>query len=181
MLRNGKARVKHSSKFPHVVFRDDFNKGIGSWQPVVRGVGSGKIADFTPDGGKNGSGALVHPNRNGGASIVEKYFTVNKVGDFRLTVDYRCEGSEEKVVPYISAEWCDEKGNILDSAYYTDIHGKYNPQWARMGFNFTVAGKLPARLRIRLNCYNSKTGRVIVDNVELCSTTRDILKPEKNK
>jgi hypothetical protein len=181
VLRNGKARVMHSSKFPYTVFKDDFNKGIGSWQPVVRGVGSGKIADFTPDGGKNSSGALVHPNRNGGASIVEKYFTVTKSGNFRLTVDYRCDGTEKQVVPYISAEWCDKKGNILNSAYYVDVHGKYNENWARMGFNFTSASQLPARLRIRLNCYRSRTGKVIVDNVELKSTVKDILKPEKNK
>ena len=181
VLRNGKARVMHSSKFPYTVFKDDFNKGIGSWQPVVRGVGSGKIADFTPDSGRNNSGALVHPNRNGGASIVEKYFTVTKSGNFRLTVDYRCEGTEKQVVPYISAEWCDKKGNILNSAYYTDVHGKYNENWARMGFNFASAGQLPARLRIRLNCYRSRTGKVIIDNVELKSTVKDILKPEKNK
>ena len=96
-------------------------------------------------------------------------------------MDYRCEGTEEKVVPYISAEWCDEKGNILNSAYYTDIHGKYNTKWARMGYNFAAAGKMPARLRIRLNCYNTRTGRVFVDNVELRSTVKDGLKAEKTK
>lgn len=177
--RNARARQLPVKNFRHTVFTDDFNKGIGAWQTFQRRNFPGKIADFTPDGGKNNTGALVHPNRNGADSIIEKYFTVTKKGDFRLTVDYRCEGSEKKVNPYISAEWCDEKSNILDSAYYSDAHGKYSEKWSRIGHQFTCGGKLPARLRIRLNCWNSKTGRVIVDNVVLQSTEKDILKPEK--
>ena len=167
--------------FAYTVFTDNFDKGIGAWQTFQRRNLPGKIADFTPDCGKNNTGALVHPNRNGNDSIVEKYFTVTKAADFRLTVDYRCEGSEKKVNPFISAEWCDKEGNILDSAYYSDRHGKYSSKWSRMGHQFTYGGKLPARLRIRLNCWNSKTGRVIVDNVELLATVKDCLIPEKKK
>ena len=178
-LNNQKTALIADKEFTETVFTDDFNKGIGNWQSgVISGPGPGKPNSFSANEGKDGSGALVFTARDGKYSIAEKYFTVTKKGHFLLTVDYRCEGTQEKVIPYISSEWCDSKDSILHPVYYRDVHGRNNNGWSQMKLKFTAAGDLPARLRIRLYLCNTKTGRVLMDNVVLKSTQKDILTPE---
>ena len=178
-LNNQKARKIADKAFTATVFSDDFNKGIGRWQVGKIENRGGKPNLFSAKEGRNNSGALVFPARNGDYSIAEKYFTVTKPGHFLLTVDYRCENTDRKVIPYISSEWCDSKGKILHAAYYSDVHGKNNSEWSQMKLKFTAAGTLPARLRIRLYLCGTRKGRALLDNVVLKSTVKDILKPEK--
>ena len=178
-LNNQKARKIADKAFTETVFTDDFNNGIGNWQTGILEGRGGKPNLFSPREGRNNSGALVFPARNGDYSIAEKYFTVTGPGHFFLTVDYRCENTDEKVIPYISSEWCGSDNKILHAAYYSDVHGRNNPGWARMRLKFTAAGALPGRLRIRLYLCGTKKGRVILDNVVIKSTEKDILKVEK--
>ena len=96
-------------------------------------------------------------------------------------MDYRCENTDQKVIPYISSEWCDSKDKILHAAYYSDVHGRNNTKWSQMKLKFTAAGALPGRLRIRLYLCGTKNGRVLLDNVVIKSTVKDILTPETKK
>jgi hypothetical protein len=180
-LNNKKTRLISDKEFPYVVFQDNFNQGINNWASgVISGKGPGKPNVWSKNEGTNNSGALVLiPQGARKYAIAEKYFTVKNKGHFFLTVNYRCLGTEEKVIPYISSEWCDKENNILHPVYYRDIHGKNSSTYRQLKLKFTAAGGLPARLRIRLYACNSKTGKVFIDNVVLKATEKDILTIEK--
>jgi hypothetical protein len=180
-LNNKKTRLISDKEFPYVVFQDNFNQGINNWASgVISGKGPGKPNVWSKNEGTNNSGALVLiPQGARKYAIAEKYFTVKTKGHFFLTVNYRCIGTEEKVIPYISSEWCDKENNILHPVYYRDIHGKNSSTYRQLKLKFTAAGGLPARLRIRLYACNSKTGKVFIDNVVLKATEKDILTIEK--
>jgi predicted Zn-dependent protease len=70
-----------------------------------------------------------------------------------------------KIIPYISAEWCDDKNEILHSVFYSDIHGVYSEDWATASFNFTTPYQLPGYLRIRLCNTGSPKGKLQYDDV----------------
>ena len=178
-LKNRKMRQVPAAAFTQKVFEDNFDKNINSWKAVCREKGTSPIVSFAAKKGTSGSGALVLMPRNGAESTAEKYFTVTKKGDFMLTADFLCEGLQETAIPYVSAEWCDQKGTVLHPVYYCDTHGKDGKKWQKIVLKFTSPGKLPARLKIRLSLCRTQKGRVLFDNAVIRSTAENILKPEK--
>jgi hypothetical protein len=167
--------------FTETVFKDSFDSNIRNWQFFKRQQTGRNIMTFTAKTGTSGSGALVLDSGNGTESTAEKYFTVTAPGDFMLTTDYFCENLQSAAIPYVSAEWCNAKGEILHPVYYSDTHGKNGKNWQKIVLKFTSPGTLPARLRIRLNLCRTKTGKVIFDNVILKSSVKNILTAEKKK
>ncbi|MBQ7694235.1 MAG: DUF4838 domain-containing protein [Lentisphaeria bacterium] len=167
-LANRTVRRYPDRLFTEPFFDDGFDKGVGAWLPRQ---GSGKKEEFlfhSANGGIDGSGALeLRYGENSSDRSAEKIFRVEKKSVFRIEVFYRCEGTDQKCIPYLSADWCDEKGERLHPAFYSDIHGKPSEKWRKMVLKCAAPTNLPAYLSVRMNISRSKKGSILYDRLSI--------------
>ena len=167
-LGNRAARKLPRRAFSEAFFKDDFDKGVDGWTPRQS---SGRKEPFvfpSPDGGIDGTGALeirYAPNTSDRAA--KKLFRIDRPGAFYIEVFYRCKDTDPGAIPYLSAEWCDEKGNCLHPAFYSDIHGKPSETWGKMLLKCTTPARFPAYLSIGLNISRSRRGSILFDDISI--------------
>ena len=164
-IRNQNVRLHSADAFTKLFFKEDFNKGLNGWGIYEHRKFPGKFVFHTAKDGYQNTGAAELLCRKGHTGGIEKTFRITRPMNFRIEVRYRCVGTTEKVIPYISAEWCDDKNEILHSVFYSDIHGVYSEDWATAAFNFTTPYQLPGYLRIRLCNAGSTKGKIQYDDV----------------
>ena len=171
-IQNQKVRLYNASAFTKVFFKEDFNKGMKDWGVYEHRLYPGRFITHTAKDGYKNTGAVELQCRPGHTGGVEKTFRITEPKNFRIQVRYRCVGTTEKIIPYISAEWCDDKNEILHSVFYSDIHGVYSEDWTTAAFNFTTPYQLPGYLRIRLCNTGSPKGKLQYDDVIIWETPK---------
>ena len=164
-IQNQNVRLHRADAFTKLFFKEDFNKGFDGWGIYEHRKYPGTFVSHTKKDGYKNTGAAELRCRQGHTGGIEKTFRISQPMNFRMEVKYRCVGTTEKVIPYISAEWCDDKNEILHSVFYSDIHGVYSEDWSTAVFNFTTPYQLPGNLRIRLCISGSTKGKVQYDDL----------------